>query len=88
MRAFSPLPRFLESVAIEEPEDSADKKQHSLVEWPRYRQESEGAAPSKRPWDAAVADEQPDGADCPGGEGAYATHTASLGASRNDPAEL
>ena len=72
-------PCFPETVPVEQPQDSAHEQKHALVERPRYGQETDHTAPSERPGDAAVASQQPDGADRSQDEGACGSHAASLG---------
>lgn len=77
------LPGFTELVAVEKPEDRADNQQHDLVEWSWDGQETQSAAPSKRPRDAAVADHDHDGAERASNEGACGPHAVSLGRELN-----
>jgi hypothetical protein len=64
------MPGLTELLSIEEPEDHPDQQQHSFVKRSRQGQETEGAPPSKRLGDTAVADHDLDGADCPSDESA------------------
>jgi len=73
------LPRFRETVAVEKPEDCRDDQQNDFVERPWDRRYAECAAPPKRSWDPAVADDDLDYTDCPGDEVACGSHAASLG---------
>jgi hypothetical protein len=58
-----PLPRFLELVAVEEPEDTTYEKQHGFIKRPGHGGQAECASPSDRPRDPTVTNHEVDGSD-------------------------
>jgi hypothetical protein len=73
------LPRLSEAVAVEKPEDSRDQQQDGFIERAWEGCYAHCAAPPQWSGDAAVADDDVDGAKCVRRESACGSHAASLG---------
>ncbi len=81
--AASPSPSVTHRLSVEGDQRDGYEQQDGLIKRPRNRQEAERCEPSKWLWDATVAGEQLDSADCPGNRSVCAPHTASLGGECN-----
>jgi hypothetical protein len=70
------LPKLL---AVEEPEYAPDDEQYDLVEGTGNGREAEHTTPSERPWDPAIANDDPYCTHRPRDEAPDGSHTATLG---------